>query len=343
MKYAYAALALSAAVLGGLTDIRYGRVKNKHLLCAVAIWAALLLLETLFCHEVSYRLIPLLLNMALSITAAIFLYIKDIWAPGDCKLFLLVALIYPATLCPVRSGNVFPSLDIIVFAFAFGYLALLGSALRRKGRASAMEFASVALQGFDWQRCLSIIANIGLMSISEILLQMAVPEFLSANRLFCTLCIIVIVYQLTKSLAILRKIIGVISLVAYIWLICLTGAWLSTIFTLLQGLAVAVVVEMLNQRINTNIYREIDGNAIRPGMILSHASVWDMQNCIDPNIPRSSTESRRSRLSTLQADAVKMWCKNAKRTITIVEMLPFAPCLAFATGVQIIRYILFYR
>ena len=46
-------------------------------------------------------------------------------------------------------------------------------------------------------------------------------------------------------------------------------------------------------------------------------------------------------LTPEQAEAVKNWCQITKRTITIVDMLPFIPMLCFGLLTEILRYFLF--
>lgn len=343
MEYVYASIALCMAVIGGITDFRFGRVKNKHLLYAFACWLIVLITDIIMHKGFSANLSSILLNMALSIVITFVLYIKDIWAPGDGKLFLLIALVYPTTLSPCFSGNIFPALDIVIYAFAVGYVALLISAVRKKSEISNKNIAVNVLRNIRLARIGNIISNIGFVSIIDMGLQFAFSDFLAVNRSLCTLCIIAVVYLVNKKLLVIRKIVGLIGLCAFFAITYVNALWSSMIITIIQSLVISIIVEVLNERIDKNSYRTIGGSEIKPGMILSHASIWDMQNCIDTNLPRATTETRRSRLTVTQAEAVQLWCKNAKRDVTIVEMLPFAPCIAIASLIHFIRFVTIYR
>lgn len=343
MQYIYAAIAICIAVIGGITDIRYGRVKNKHLIYALACLVCTFVIDCLIHKSISIDILSVALNMVLSIAVTVLLYIKDIWAPGDGKLFLLISLTYPRLLSPCLAGNIFPALDIVIYSFAIGYVALLVSALARRDDTNSKDISVTTLKNLSWTRIVNVIANIGLVSIIDTGLQYLSPEFLESNRSLCTLSMIAVVYLANKKIPIVRQVVGFIGLCAFISITYMNGIWSSMIMTIVQSTIISVFVEILNERIDKNSYRTITGAEIKPGMILSHASIWDLQNCIDPALPHSTTETRRSRLTVTQADAVKLWCKNAKRNVTIVEMLPFAPCIAIATIIHLIRFIAIYR
>lgn len=343
MEYVYASIAACTAMIGGITDIRYGRVKNRHLLYAVACWLCALGIDFVIHGRVSAEFIPTLLNMVFSAALTAILYLKDIWAPGDGKLFLFIALVYPLSLSPCEDGNVFPALDIAIYAFAIGYVLLLISAIVRKSDANETSFVEDAKSIFQWQRIASIVSNIGLVASINMGLQSVCADFLAANRSLCSLCIIAIIYLINKKNQNLRRIVGYAGLCILFAIAVVDGTGPAMFAAIIQGMVSSVVIEMLNERMDKNCYRNIKGSEIKPGMILSHISVWNMQNCIDPNLPKTTTETRRSRLTLAQAQAVQLWCKNVRKDVTIVEMLPFAPCIAVATVIHIIRFIAFYR
>lgn len=343
MVYLYAAIAMVIAVVGGLTDIRYGRVKNKHLLYALAGYVCVLLVDVIAHRGISFDVVSILLNALFSVAVTLFLYMKDIWAPGDGKLFLLISLVYPIALSPCFSGNVFPALDIVIYAFAVGYMALLVSTLARKKGIHSKVLTIDVLKRIQWTRVFNIISNIGLISIIDTGLQFAFPDFLVTNRSLCTLCVVGCIYFANTKVSLIRKCFGCVGLCAFFFVTLKYKLWSSMALTCMQSFAISVIVEILNERIDKNSYRTITGSEVKPGMILSHATIWDMQKCVDTALPRSTTETRRSRLTIVQAQAVQLWCKNAKRSVTIVEMLPFAPCIAIATIIHFVRFVIAYR
>jgi Zn finger protein HypA/HybF involved in hydrogenase expression len=213
----------------------------------------------------------------------------------------------------------------------------------RKDEASRKIIAVNVMKDFQWTRIVNIVANVGLVSIIDMGFQYVLPDFFISNRSLCLLCIIAVIYLANKKTPVIRNIIGFVGLCAFFTITHLNRIWLSMIITISQSFVISVIVEILNERIDKNNYRTIEGVDIKPGMILSHISVQDMQNCVDPALPRTTTETRRSRLTVSQAQAVRLWCKNAQRDVTIVEMLPFAPFIAVATIIHIVRFIVVYK
>ena len=146
MKYFLLGFSVLVALDGSITDIRFGKVKNGHLLVAFAIWAVSILIYSI-CRreEFVFPLFSFLLNLILSIVLSVVLYRLDIWAPGDCKLFLVLSLIYPLTRYATKDGNIFPSLDIVIYAFALGYLWLIASHFISKSSKASSSFFHLTL------------------------------------------------------------------------------------------------------------------------------------------------------------------------------------------------------
>ena len=343
MEYVYVSISICVAIAGAITDIFYGRVKNRHLVYALVCWLCALLIDLCIHKRISADIGAIALNMSLSAVMTAILYMKDIWAPGDGKLFMLISLIYPLSLSPCYDGNVFPSLDIAIYSFAVGYIYLLVAAIFKRNKSETAVDATNVRSFFQWTRISSIVLNIGFISLINIALQRWFADFQVANSSLCSLCIIGLVYLLNRVNPIVRKICGCIGLCVLLIFTQVNGEWISLLSIILKSSVISVLIEILNMQIGKNSYRTVSGSEIKTGMILSQTTIWEMQNCIDPDLPRSTTETRRSRLTPAQAQAVRLWSKNSKCDITIVEMLPFAPCIALAMIIHFIRFMLIYR
>lgn len=345
MTYVLIILTLAVAALGAFTDVRFGRVRNRHLLAGLAVWIILIVIASLVNGQLTLSPLPWLINLGFSVVAAVIFYMLDIWAPGDCKLFLFIAITLPLEVYTVRDGNVFPSLNLVVLSFAFGYIALLIGALVRRGTQESPKQgdgkqAERQKLPLDWRRVLSIIANMGLFSATISLITAFFSDFFYANQMLCSLTLIGIICFLQGRFERTRKVLGAIGVISFVVQMVFQRAWLGMLFGALEGLIIALIIEIINNRVRKNTYREITGEEVRPGMILSFATIWNMQKCIDPELPHTTTENRRSRLTPRQAEAVQTWCKNAKQNVIIVEMMPFAPCLAIAVAVQTLVFII---
>ena len=337
MKYFHLALSLTIAVVGSITDIRHGIVKNTHLMIALIIWTASVLISIVFMQNISafpffYYFLNLILSAALSIT----FYYMDIWAPGDVKLYLLITIIYPFSCYSCRPGNIFPALDLVIIAFASGYIFLLIASLLHNKETNWT--GKNIISWFSKKTLLRFVANIGFFSFVQLLLRLVLPDFYESNRSLCILITAGAVFLLDGAAPTTKLVLGYLMFLLFIGLSFWHGDFYRFIFSIVESILLAAVFGEIGRIIKTNSYSEVNEENIKPGLILSFSSIWAMQKCIDPNIPRTTTESRRSRITEDQAEAVRNWCRITKRNITVVDMLPFIPMLAFGLLIQILRY-----
>lgn len=334
MTPVYLALVLSAAVLGAVTDIRCGLVRNRHLLIALVLWLILAISEFLAVHSSSVQVSSLALNAVLAFAAAVIFYLTDMWAPGDSKLYIIISIIFPMRAYVVRKDNIFPALNFVIYAFALGYIFLLAMSLSHK---TAHKINIKPL--LSPRKALSVLTNASIISSLNILLDTLAPEFFYANHMLCILASIAFIYLLHKKADTTRNIIAFICLIYILVQSILRNTWLNTCTSMFVSLIIASVIEIISSRVSVNTYREISGDDIRPGMILSFVSLWAMRKSTDPELPQTTTENRRSRLTQRQAEAVKTWCRKSGNSIVIVEMMPFAPFIAGAVVIEILRFL----
>ena len=339
MKYFHLALSLAVVSAGAITDIRQGVVRNKHLLIAFSVWAVSVVLYMLIAPgELSFPFLYYCINLVLAAALSIIFYYMDIWAPGDVKLYLLIAIIYPFSCYSCKPGNLFPALDLAIFAFAFGYLCLLVSSFVRKQKGQ-MEPSSF-FRWFSKNRLFLFAANIGLFSFIPFVFRLFLPDFYNANRSLCILLTAGIVYLADRKIPTIKMVIGYLLFAIFLVLSFIDGDLYRFLFHTGESILLAAAFGEIGRIMESCSYSEVPGEDVRPGMILSFRTIWDMQKCIDPNIPKTTTESRRSRITAQQAEAVRNWSRITKRSITIVDMLPFVPMLAFGLAAQILRYFL---
>ena len=332
------ALCLLVSIIGAWTDIKTGRVLNLYLLIVAGI-GTIIYFVAIATRQADLTNLPRWgINLALSILLSIVFYISDVWAPGDAKLFMLVAALYPMSFYAAPSTNLFPALSVVVFAYAVGYIYLVITALRR----SKAGERKLKLPTFDRSFVVGFLINAGLIIGVQMVIATLLPVFFEANQVFVLLCIVGLCYILQRKWPRVLSILGIVGLVATIITSVITSEYRTLLLSLPLSIIVALLTQLLVRMADTNSYREIKGEELKPGMILSYGSVLAMQKCIDPNIPRQTTENRRSRLSASQAEAVRNWCRITNRTIMIVEMLPFAPFICIGLAIELIRHFLFY-
>ena len=329
---------LIVSITGSITDIRSGKVKNKHLIISIIAWLLSVVFYSLLTHKPAYLINRYTVcNLILSCLLSLVFYLLDIWAPGDIKIFLFIVLSFPFEFYTHKSGNLFPSLDIVIFSFAAGYLYLASASLIKSRNWGGNFYNPLnywrSKDGFS-----SLLSSIGFFSATNLLLGSLLPVFYSANRSLLVLICFGVMILLDKKANSLKTILGYIFLFIFIILSMVHRNLGQFLINMFESLILSIIFHEIGRIIGASSYKEIAGEDVRPGMILSFASVLSMQKCIDPNIPRATTENRRSRLNSAQAFAVAQWCKNAKRNVTIVEMLPFVPLLSVGLIIEIIRF-----
>ena len=330
-------LCVALSTIGTWTDLRSGNMRNAHLITAAIIGLAISIAAILRQMPPWNSLLYWGINLVLSAVVSIIFYLSDVWAPGDAKLFILLVTLYPQKYYAARPGNVFPALSIVVYAYAAGYLYLLGQGFRHK----KTRISARALISLDKNSITNMLCSLGFFVGTQMLVYALFPVFSKANYTLILLSVIGLNYLIDQKAPAVMRILGSLGLVAGILISIITGQYSAFIISIPLGIAVAFILRVLTYMASTNSYREITGEAVKPGIILSFGSIMAMQKCIDPNIPHSTTENRRSRINADQAEAVKNWCRITKNPITIVEMLPFVPFILIAVLIEPLRLYLF--
>ena len=336
MIYFYLFFALTSVLIASYTDLTIGKVKNQQIIISLVIWLLSLVISILTAGIDNYLSFwPYILNFLFSFLLSLFFYFTDIWAPGDIKIFLLLVLIFPFQCYSCKMGNVFPSLDIIIFSFAAGYIYLLVKSIfypqRNSPQSSKQSF-------FSAEKCKFFISNVGCCCSFHLLMNYLFPEFYHSNYSLFVLLSVGLIYYADKHFHKIKYTAGFILLILFFIISVLTGYYKEQVISIIVSFLLAALLNELDSIIGKNSYAEIQGTDVRPGMILSYLTILNMQKCIDPDIPRATTESRRSRITPAQALAVQKWCKNTRRSITVVEMMPFVPLISVSVIIQIIRF-----
>jgi len=332
------AICLIVSAVGAWTDIKTGRVRNSHLLTTAGIAIILGIIMFAVQRNRLFDFPRWAINLGFSIVLSAVFYLSDIWAPGDAKLFILIAALYPPDFYASPSGNVFPSLSIVVFAYAMGYVFLVITAFRNHEKRDIRSGRIILDKTF----IMGYLVNVGVIIGLSTLMNSLLPAFYEANQTLVLLCIVGICYVVQRRWHNLLTLVGVVGLIAAVILTVSCREYQTLLISLPLSLFLALLTQILLRMADSNSYREISGDELKPGMILSFSSILAMQKCIDPNIPKQTTENRRSRLSIIQTEAVRKWCRITGNSITIVEMLPFAPFICLGIIIELGRHLLFY-
>lgn len=299
-----------------VSDIRTNKIPNTSILCG---FLCALIGNVLYFILTDNMLIwDFALNVISATLISFAMYALHIWAGGDVKLFILMAILIPAELYKQKAPLSIVTIYITIFSIAFIYLVIESVVLlvtKEKGikkisfKGSAKPILSCMVSIMAFQTILRFIFQGYYYDYLSFFLLLNVIFVLSFNKikfLNCNLSVIIC---------------SIISGINFIVSIT-TNQYKMDI----KAIAVAVVVicfRTLSERFN---YQEIDTINVKKGMILSLSTVLGFSNSRVKGLPQFTTEDIASRITRDEADSIKRWAKskNGKEKITILRKIPFA-------------------
>ncbi len=154
-------------VLSSYSDIKYGKIFNKHIIIFLLIGFILNLLLVSFYYfkntPINYAyLIELFVSSCLSLVIGVLLWLIGFWTPGDAKLFFTYSLLIPLSVYNIGYIFYFPQFSLLVntfvplFIFMF-FKLIFGSskddkfkALKNLFNLKELVFLFIALFSFSW-------------------------------------------------------------------------------------------------------------------------------------------------------------------------------------------------
>ena len=299
-----------------ISDIRTNKIPNNSIICGLL--CALIANFAYFILADDTYFFSFILNVISAAVISFIMYALHIWAGGDVKLFVLMAMLVPAEFYRQKAPLSIVTIYITIFSVAFIYLIIESIVLmflkeRATGRLSVKISAKPILS------CMvSIMAfQVLLRLIFQGYYYDYLPLFLLLN------VILVLAFNRMKFLNHNLSII-ICSLISGANLVVSIAN--NQYKVELKTIIVAVVVmcfRTLAERFN---YQEIDTLKVKKGMILSIGTVVGFSNSRVKGLPQFTTEDIASRLTQEEADSIKRWAtsKNGKDKITVLRKIPFA-------------------
>jgi preflagellin peptidase FlaK len=316
----YGVLILVLCVITTTSDLKYGLIKNKVLLI-FAILAGILDIIYYGCLATDLRGI-FCVNAIVNVLIGLILFFLKSFAGGDCKLLIVLTLLYPANYYLVYGDSKLTLLLTIGLAIIYGYMYLLITSIwglvRRKNSISFADIKTYVLVFFKAYIIALLYVNAALLVIKWVSIK-----YIQLNSFISQIICMVVAITVGK-IGVLKK-----------WFMVVTVVVIDIFFSLLMGVMpvslnpenyILVLILLVAQIvIRTNLYEEIDITALRKGMILSFGSSAMMQNSRVKGIPGISSENLGNRLSESEVESVKRWGKSRSvTTIVIVKKIPFA-------------------
>lgn len=341
--------------LATLTDLKYGKVFNKHILIFLLIGAVINLIY--FCYAVyseDLNILTLLryfVNFFIGSGISYLLYNYDIWAAGDAKLYILILILTPYNLIIDNTLNYFPGFTILVFIFSISFLfvaietlVLLGRDLKNSSISYIKHRELKANKPEIIDFILKYAVSFFFTSIVNEIMLFKFSSFYFSNRgLVLLLNVFVIIMLLNifngKKIIIVCVMLCIFYIGLKMFMIPFTSKSIYVNLYSFTTVICIVFIRYLGAKYN---YKEIQTNDVKEGMILSLDTVFLFKKSKVRGLPNATTETTDSRINVENAESIIRWgnSKFGSPTIKIVKHIPFAPFISLGTLVFIIIRVL---
>lgn len=324
MELIYLLVMISLCVVVIKSDLFEGMVYNRTLLIYGVIAVVLdIVYYGFFQREM---VIPFLINsLVVSITALILFY-THCFAGGDCKLLMILVLLFPANCYMTYGNSLITMVFTIGFAVFYGYIYLLVSSLYllfKKKNSMSKSYVKNSLFVFAKSFFCAMIYISGVNLIIRLIAMQGMNISVWIIRIICIGCSLLV----GKKPIFRKKWMLSIGIVIDIMLSIMLKMIPFSIHPENYILVIALLICQLT--IRTSLYEEIPVEKLKKGLILSMGTSMMMQSSRIRGLPGISSEDLRDRLTEAEAESVKRWAKGKKiEKITTVRKIPFAAFIA---------------
>lgn len=261
-------------------------------------------------------------NILVVAAVSLYLFYSHSFAGGDCKMTIVLSLLFPARYYLVYGNGNVTLFFAIGFAIFAGYIYLLVSSIQaiitqkvkltyeyvKDSLLSFLKSYVTAMVYIALMNCLllfcekwGVFVNAWVVRGSCLMVAWCVGRFSVLKQKICLLPVIVAIV----TISVIVKTIP-ISLNP-------------------ENYMLVLVLLFCQMTIKTTIYEKVSVEHLKKGMILSTFTSVLMQSSITKGLPGVSTEDLKSRLTLDEIASIKIWAK-ATRTeeLTIVKKIPFA-------------------
>ncbi|PHU34235.1 prepilin peptidase [Pseudobutyrivibrio ruminis] len=327
-------LSLATCLYFSYTDIRYNRIKNIVLLLAGTLGLVVSLVGYYFLAKnlLSYYLI----NIVIAVVVSQILYMTHVWAAGDSKMYICMAIMLPIMFSLQNGRIMFSSIFIATYAFLIGFIYLVGDTIFLLAkREITIDFHNAAQQikKFIFRYVRNIAMITGLWAIEELFVNRADPRYVVVLAMG-NLCILMLISLLKEWMK---------NGIACLLIICEVIIYFATGILSLKSInpryyLLIILLMIFRLLVNDGNYKTINSNDVKKGMILSTVTTVLMSNSNMEGLPRISKENMADRLTEEQAEAVRKWgfIKGEHINIQIVKKVPFAIFLTLGMIIEIV-------
>jgi Flp pilus assembly protein protease CpaA len=302
------------------SDLQHGMIYNKVLVVFLFLSIIVdVVYYGVFVQDLFYEFIA---NVIIITAVSLYFFYSHSFAGGDCKMMIVVALLFPARLYWVLGNSNITLIFTIVFAIFAGYCYLLISsiwAIITKKVVISFDYIKDYLLNFFksyitailyislFNRFFSVIyrngfeVNVWVTSGVCLLVAWCIGRYSCFKKWFFivpTACVVLAISIITRTLPISLN---------------------------PKDYILVLVLLLCQMTIKTTIYEKVEVTQLKKGMILTTFSSMLMQTSITKGLPGISTEDLKSRLTNEEIESIKIWAKATHtESLTIVKKIPFA-------------------
>jgi len=360
ITFLFLILLIFIGILTSYSDIKYGKIRNTHLLTGLLYIFSLYLFLLYYSHFIIYQsgnfkyIAELIINGSIALLVGYLLWHFNLWAAGDAKLVAIYALTVPLNYYSKNYISYFPAASLLLDTFLFICLTFFLKIIYtfiifcfrsfKKGKPLTLLFSKknykiIKRTIIDTGKMLLIftcffLTTQYLMLKINTAFQIQLFNFLPAYILFFVIQIMIL-KKLTKNIFLIIFIIlaGLLSSIALITSnqtnILISTIKSSVIFILFLNLGARLIYLYIDNREIKNIKPQ----ELRPGDFLAPQSLFKLKN-------KLKTKIKINNFGLIRADgltkdqvikAKKIFKDNLKKELYICRTFPFAPFMFAAS------------
>lgn len=312
---------LVGCIYASITDLKNGKISNRLITGMISV----AIISDAIMYGYFYRegLLTFFTNIAMIISVSIFLYATHVWAGGDCKLLIAVALLFPESRYWIVNDTQITLWIALMFIFISGFIFLVCETIilliKEKPRFELKQMGKQLLSGFIRY----IKAVIYLAAINHLYYYFINPKIEIPTAVYVCICIAIVWGINTCEITNSKMLLGAV-LVFDCLMTLFTGMF--TVSLAWETYILIIIFMVLRLFIEKYNYQTISVDELKPGMILSrNSSVWMQQSRVK-GLPAISDETLKSRLKNDEVDSILRWksSKSGLGSVVIVRKIPFA-------------------
>lgn len=319
MKYAEILDIILMVAFGGYcgwTDLKTGIVHNR------AVLAGLLLGLIPHGMNVLLRGLPSyptwLVCMLIADLVAIGMYMGEIWAAGDAKLFILLYYLFPPRL--IEDANYAFSIIPFIYIFVPALIWLMVDSTIHLIKREPRKVTKTTAKVFATRYITILIETTAFLSLMLVIF----PQIVSSQPILPMVLVIAYSIICTRVRIMKTKFIlaGHLLVLLVLWILHL---W-EPAFPSWENILLLLLIILIQRYCGLYDYTRVPTSNVKEGMILSAENVIGFKKSRVHGLPQDFSEQLSSRITCEEAVAVKRWEKsvNGEPFIWVVRKVPFA-------------------